>query len=147
MKTVFPVATTVGFDRRTTVKGQPARGIVWPGRCVGWWTEYEHRADGTQVDYVDVSVTLYRTPAQALAALQEPAFGPVRVLSNGAKVRTATDGGSVATAMRNVMVVSTSSQLPVDGSGVPDYAGGPDVSAPVQMKIHRRIHAAILKLR
>jgi hypothetical protein len=49
--------------------------------------------------------------------------------------------------MRNVTVVSTSSQLPVDGSGVPDYAGGPDVSASVQMKIHRRIHAAVLKLR
>ena len=107
----------------------------------------EHRADGTQVDYVDVSVTLYRTPAQALVALNEPAFGPVRSLSNGAKVRTATDGGSVTTAMRNVMVVSTSSRLPVDGSGVPDYAGGPDVPASVQMKIHRRIHAAVLRLR
>jgi len=99
------------------------------------------------VDYVDVSVTLYTTPKQALVALREPAFGPVRVLSNGAKVRTATDGGWIASVMRNVMVHSGSSNLPVDANGVPDFAGGPDVPASVQMKIHRRIHAAVLRLR
>jgi len=147
MKTVFPTATTVGFDRRATVKFQEARSPIWPGRCVGWWTEYEHLANGVQVDYVDVGVTLYKTPKQALIALREPAFGPVRVLSNGPKVRIGTDGGGIASVMRNAMVSSGSSHLPVDAGGVPDFAGGPDVSASVQMKIHRRIHAAVLRLR
>ena len=148
MKTVFPAAAPVGFNRRAAIKFQSPRAPVWPGRCVGWWTEYEHlAADGTQVDYVDVGVTLYRTPAQARVALREPAFGPVRVLSNGAKVRTATDGGSVASVIRNVMITSTSSHLPVDAGGVPDFAGGPDIPASVQMKIQRRIHAAVLRLR
>jgi len=148
MKTVFPAAATVGFDRRAAIKFQSARAPVWPGRCVGWWTEYEHvAADGTQADYVDIGVTLYGTPAQALVALREPAFGPVRVLSNGAKVRTAADGGSVASVIRNVMISSTSSRLPVDAGGIPDFAGGPDVPAVVQMKIQRRIQAAVLRLR
>ena len=147
VKTVFPAAKEIGFRHRSSVKFQEARSPIWPGRCVGWWTEYEHIANGVQVDYVDVGVTLYKTPKQALVALREPAFGPVRVLSNGAKVRTATDGGSIASVMRNVMVSSGSSHLPVDAGGVPDFAGGPDVSASVQMKIHRRIHAAVLRLR
>ena len=147
VRTVFPAAKQVGFHNRSSVKFQEARSPIWPGRCVGWWTEYEHLANGVQVDYVDVGVTLYKTPKQALAALREPAFGPVRALSNGVKVRTATDGGSIASVMRNVMVSSTSSQLPVDAGGVPDFAGGPDVAASVQMKIHRRIHAAVLRLR
>ena len=137
----------VGFSNRSSVKFQGARSPIWPGRCVGWWTEYEHLANGAQVDYVDVGVTLYKTPKQALVALREPAFGPVRVLSNGARLRIATDGGSIASVMRNVMVSSTSSHLPVDAGGVPDFAGGPDVSASVQMKIHRHIHAAVLRLR
>ena len=93
VKTVFPPAKPVGFNNRSSVRFQEARAPVWPGRCVGWWTEYEHLANRAQVDYVDVGVTLYKTPKQALAALREPAFGPVRVLSDGAKVRTATDGG------------------------------------------------------
>ena len=147
MKTVFPAATTVGFSQRVTIKFLPARAPVWPGRCVGWWTEYEHLADGAQVDYVDVGVTLYRTPAQALVAFREPAFGRVRVLSNGAKVRTSTDGGLIASVIRNVVISSTSSFLPVDAGGVPDFAGGPDLPALVQMKIHRRMHAAVLRLR
>lgn len=147
VKTVFPAAKQVGFSRRSSVRFQEARAPVWPGRCVGWWTEYEHLANGVQVDYVDVGVTLYKTPKQALVALREPAFGPVRVLSNGAKVRTASDGGSIASVMRNVMVSSTSSHLPVDAGGVPDFAGGPDVPASVQMKLHRSIHAAVLRLR
>ena len=147
VKTVFPPAKQVGFNKRSSVRFQEARAPVWPGRCVGWWTEYEHRANGVQSDYVDVGVTLYKTPSQALVALREPAFGPVRVLSNGAKVRTATDGGSVASVMRNVMISSTSSHLPVDTGGVPDFAGGPDVPASVQMKLHRSVHAAVVRLR
>jgi len=146
-KAVFPAAKPVGFSNRSSVKFQGARAPIWPGRCVGWWTEYEHLANGVQVDYVDVGVTLYKTPKQALVALNEPAYGLVRVLANGAKVRTATDGGGVASVMRNVMVSSTSSHLPVDAGGVPDFASGPDVPASVQMKIHRRIHAAVLRLR
>jgi hypothetical protein len=125
---------------------QPSRAPVWPGRCAGWWTEYQHFADGAQVDYVDVGVTLYRTPAQALTALREPAFGPFRVLSNGAKVRVSTDGGAVASVIRNVMISSTSSFLPTDAGGVPDFAGGPDLPVSAQMKIHRRIQSAVLRL-
>ena len=148
LKTVFPAATTVGFTQRATVRFQSPRAPVWPGRCVGWWTEYEHlAADGTQIDYLDVGVTLYRTPAQALVALREPAFAQVRVLSNGAKVRTSADGGSVASVIRNVMITASSSHLPVDTGGVPDFAGGPDIPASVQMKIHRRIHTAVLRMR
>ena len=147
LKTVFPAATTVGFSQRATIKYQSPRAPVWPGRCVGWWTEYERLADRTQVDYVDVGVTLYRTAAQARVALREPAFGPVRVLSNGAKVRTAIDGGAVASVIRNVMISSTSSGRPVVAGGIPDFAGGPDAPAYVQMKIHYRIHAAVLRLR
>ena len=98
-------------------------------------------------DYVDVGITLYRTPAQALVALREPAYGPTRMLSNGAKVRTATDGGAVASVIRNVMIGSTSSNLPVDAAGVPDFAGGPDVLTAAQMRIHRRMQSAILRLR
>jgi hypothetical protein len=146
VKTVFPSAKQVGFTRRSSVRFQEARGIAWPGRCVGWWTEYEHLANGVQVDYVDVGITLYKTPKQALAALSEGALGPVRVEPNGARFRTASDGGSVVSVMRNVMVGSTSSQLPPDANGIPDYAGGADVPVSVLMRIHRRIHAAILKL-
>ena len=147
VRALFPTAKQVGFSQRSSVKFQEARAPIWPGRCVGWWTEYEHRANGVQVDYVDVGVTLYKTPKQALASLSEAAFGPVRVLSNGARVRTASDGGAIASVVRNVVVSSTSSHLPVDGNGVPDFAGGPNVSASVQMKIHRRIHTAVLRLR
>lgn len=94
------------------------------------------------MDYADVGVTLYRTPRQALFALREPAFGPVRVLSNGARVRAGTDGGAVASVIRNVIISSTSSFLPTDAGGVPDFAGGHDLPVSVQMKIHRRIQAA-----
>ena len=141
---MFPAPKTVGFNQRGPIKFQPPRKPVWPGRCVGWWTEYQHVADGVQVDYVDVSVTLYRTPTQALFALREPALGSVRVLFNGAKVRA--DGGAVASVIRNVMITSTSSFLPADAGGVPDFAGGPDLPISAQMKIHRRIHSAVLRL-
>jgi hypothetical protein len=147
VKAVFPTAKQVGFTTRSSVRFQEARGIVWPGRCVGWWVEYEHRANGVQVDYVDVGITLYMTPKQARAALSEGDMGPVHVQPDGARVRIASDGGSVVSAIRNVMVTSTSSELPPDGNGIPDYAGGPDLPVSVLMKIHRRIHAAVVKLR
>ena len=146
IKSVFPAPKTVGFSQRGPIKFQPPRAPVWPGTCVGWWTEYQHFADGAQVDYVDVGVTLYRTPTQALFALREPAFGPARVLSNGARVRASADGGGVASVIRNIMVSSTSSFLPADAGGVPDFAGGPDLPISAQMKIHRRIQSAVLRL-
>ena len=147
IRTVFPGAKVVGFSRRSSVRFQEARSPIWPGRCVGWWTEYEHRANGAQIDYVDVGVTLYATHKQALVALREPAYGDFRVLASGAVVRVGSDGGGVASVMRNVFVSSSSSHLPVDAGGIPDFAGGPDVPASVQMKIHRSIHAAVLRLR
>ena len=36
---------------------------------------------------------------------------------------------------------------PITHAAFSDFAGGPDVAASVQMKIHRRIHAAVLRLR
>ena len=137
IKTVFPAAKTVGFSHRSPIKFQEPRAPVWPGRCVGWWTEYQHFVDGKRVDYVDAGITLYRTHAQALFALREPAYGPVRVLSNGARVRVSADGSGVASVVRNVMIGSYASA----GSG-----GVPELPLSTLMKIHRRIQSAVFRL-
>ncbi len=140
IKSVFPAAKTVGFSHRGPIKFQEPRAPVWPGRCVGWWTEYQHFADGKQVDYVDAGITLYRTHAQALFALREPAFGSVRVLSNGARVRVSADGSGVVSVIRNVMISSTSSYASAGSGGVPE------LPLSTLMKIHRRIQSAVLRL-
>ena len=69
---------------------------------------------------------------------------PVKVLPDGARMRVAYDGGGVVSVMRNVFISTTSSYLPTDANGVPDFAGGPDVRLRVQLKIHRLAHQVIL---
>jgi hypothetical protein len=124
-----------------------ARAPIWPGRCAGWWTEYERIANGEQIAYVDASVTLYRTHAQAMTALMEPAYDWPKALRNGGAVRLALDGGGAASVIRNVFISTVSSHLPTDAAGVPDFAGGPDIGLAAQLRIHNRIHSAVLRLR
>ena len=148
IRALFPSAKAVGFSVRGPITYQRARAPVWPGRCVGWWAEYRHIAPDKYVEaYVDVSVTLYRTPAQALFALREPAYTSTQILPDGARARFASDGSGIASVMRNVFISSQSSFLPTDTKGVPDFRGGPDFGIPVLMKIHRRIHATVLRRR
>jgi hypothetical protein len=145
IKTVFPNARAVGFSDRGPTKFQDPRAPVWPGRCVGWWVEYQRIGPTGKVEsYADVNVTVYRTHAQALAALTEPLAVPTRTMADGARVRV---GDSWAlSVIGNVLVGATSSFLPVDANGIPDFKGGPDLSSAVLMRIHRAIHANILRL-
>lgn len=143
IRALFPAAKAVGFSRRGPITFQQARAPVWPGRCSGWWTEYRRIGPGGPA-YVDVSVTLYRTTAQALGALSEPAYTSTRTLSDGAKVRFSWDGSGIASVIRNAFISSQSSFLPTDTKGIPDFRGGPDVAVAAMMKIHRRIHATVL---
>ena len=150
VKAVFPKAKTIGFARRGPVKFQGARGLIFPGRCVGWWVEYQNiRQDGSVESYVDVSVTLYRTPAQTLAPLHEPLQGLIGNMADGAKVNTVVgDGFGVLSVIRNVFISTTSSELPSDANvRAPDHAGDPDISDAALMKIHHAIHAQVLQLR
>ena len=110
-------------------------------KCGGWWTTYTGYR-GTQA-FTEVSVTLFKSRSNVLAALAEPLSGPVQVLPKGVRVRTrvktlALDSG-VASVVGNVFISS-------GGSG-PDriYSGAESVRA--QMRIHRRIHAAVLASR
>jgi hypothetical protein len=114
LKSVFPAANAVGFTDRLQIKVEPARQPVWPGRCGAFWTTY--RGDG---ENVDVAVTLYKTSKDVGAALAEPLASLVRVLPNGAGVRTEGPSvGSVAgtpssstgavSAFRNLFISSTS---------------------------------------
>jgi len=146
VKAVFPAAKKIGFTRRGPVKFQGQRGLKFPGWCAGWWVEYQNIGPRGDVDsYVDVSVTLYRTAAQTLAPLHEPAYGLIGNLGDGGKVNFL-PGGALSV-IRNVFVSTTSSQLPSDANGFPDGAGGPDISDPALMKIHRAIHAQVVQLR
>jgi hypothetical protein len=44
------------------------------------------------------------------------------------------------------VIVSSSSSYPLDANNVPDRTRPPDVDASVQMKIHRRVQAGVLRL-
>jgi hypothetical protein len=90
---------------------------------------------------------LYKTRRDALVALDEPAYGPIRILPNGVRMRAlvsrpSVDGdasrevGGVASVVGNVFISSTGQGRP------PAYRGNEAVRA--QMRIHRRIHAAVL---
>jgi len=148
IRTLFPSAKAVGFSERGPITFQQARSPVRPGRCSGWWAEYRRMGPGGLARaYVDVSATLYRTPAQALVALREPAYTSTRTLSDGAQIRSAWDGSGIASVIRNVFIGSQSSFLPTDTKGIPDFRGGPDVAVAAMMKIHRRIHTSVLRLR
>ena len=49
--------------------------------------------------------------------------------------------------IRNVFISTVSSHLPTDAAGVPDFAGDPDIGLAAQLRIHNRIHSAVLRLR
>ena len=107
---------------------------MWPGRCAGWWAEYRLIGPpGLAESYVDVSVTLYRTPGQALSALREPAYASTRVLSDGARARFARYGSGIASVIRNVFISSQSSSLRTDtkGGGL-EFPVGPDFGIPLR---------------
>ena len=138
LKGVFPKANAIGFTARQPVSRASLRAPVWPGTCAKWFTRYRRGSAG-----VDVSMTLYKTHKQALVALKEPASGPVERLSNGALVRkyrstTSVDGvmkqaAGVASVYRNVFISSVS---------IEDKA----ISLPAQIRLHRHIHAGVLRL-
>jgi hypothetical protein len=147
IKSVFPTANEIGFSKRGRTTFQGARAPVWPGRCVGWWVEYQRFGPAGRVEsYADVLVTLYGTHAQALVALSEPLGIPTVTLANGARARVAPAQGWVGSVIGNVHISSTSSFLPAK-NGIPDFKGGPDLSLAALMRIHRTIHANVLRLR
>ena len=137
LKTVLPEATSVGFRLRRTISRQGARAPIWPGRCGAFWTTYEDNGAA-----VDVSITLYETPRALAAPLAEPAYGPIRVLPNGARIRTigpvvigvdSEPAGQtgVVSAYRNIFISSTSISL--RKTPVPIAA---------QLRLHRAIEIA-----
>ena len=78
-----------------------------------------------------------------------PAFGPIRTLPNGVRIRTSVykpvrDGvveheeRQIVSVVRNVIILSGGQSKP------PDYRGSEAVRA--QLRIHRRIQAAVLAL-
>ena len=147
IKSVFPTASQIGFSRRGRTTFQEARAPVWPGRCVGWWVEYQRLGPAGRVEsYADVVVTLYGTHAQALVALSEPLGVPTVTLANRVRARVAPTHGWVGSVIGNVFISSTSSFLPAL-NGIPDFKGGPDLSPAALLRIHRAIHAKVLRLR
>ena len=87
------------------------------------------------------SGALYATAHDVDAALAEPAYGPVQLQSNGARIRTtsrATETSTtpgVVSAYRNLFISSYSG-----------YKPGPRVPIVVQWRIHRAIEAAFSAL-
>lgn len=147
LKSVFPSAKSIGFLVRRQISPQGARAPIWPGRCGAFWTTYESKGAS-----IDLSITLYATPHDVRAALAEPAYGPVQVLPNGARVRTSgpvavsvnnTPGSStgVASVFRNLFISSGS--ISVATSANPSATAVPIAA---QLRIHRRIYAAARSL-
>jgi hypothetical protein len=147
LKSVFPSAKSIGFRVRRQIRSQGARAPIWPGRCGAFWTTYEGNGAPT-----DVTVTLYATAHNVLAALAEPLYGAVQVLPNGARVRTSgpapvnvngAPGSStgVVSAFRNLFISSGS----IDVSTSADPTATP-VPIAVQLHIHRRMYAAARSL-
>jgi hypothetical protein len=112
-----------------------ARVPIWPGRCGAFWTTYE--GNGASID---VSVTLYATSHDVRAALAEPALGPVRVLPNGARVRTREPvaGSANNTPSSETVVVSAFRNLFI--TTVSELTAPVPIAA--QLRIHQRIYAA-----
>jgi len=140
MKTVFPAARTVGWTTRSPImRVRGRRQPFWPGWCGNWRAKYTG-LPGRPSAFAEISVSLYRTPRHGLVALSEPAFGPVQVLANGVRTRTLVDHstGMVASLARNVFISSTGCCGPPPG-----YDGRGAVRE--QMRIHRAIHARVLK--
>jgi hypothetical protein len=139
MASVFPRASTVRFVKRTEIKRSAARQPIWPGWCgrTSWSTTYTGPKGS-----VEVRVALYATSDDVEAALAEPAYGPVQVQSNGARIRTTTRATETSTtpgvvsAYRNLFISSYSG-----------YGPGPRVPIVVQWRIHHAIAVAFSALR
>ena len=157
MKTVFPKAGAVGFSatRHGVTRVTHPRAQYYPGFCGAWHTTYtDERMSDRHLPrpfraFAEVRVSLYMTHASAMLALYEPAFGASVKLPNGAWIRTYVDRpsingdasrqvGYVASVVGNVFIESIGQGRP------PAYRGGEAVRA--QMRIHRRIQAAVLAL-
>lgn len=118
---------------------QPRRQPFYPGFCGQWWTQYRGPAG-----YVDVSITIYRTSRQVDAPLREPAYLSLRLLGNGARVRSASDGSG---RVRHAQRLREQCQFLSPGrrQRVPKVAGGPDLPVGVHMRIHRLVHQAVIR--
>lgn len=156
MKTVFPKAGAVGFGTRWRIARTGRRAPYWKGWCGNWSTTYtdyrgspERQPQRPYRAFAEVTVSLYKTHQDALVALDEPAYGPIRILPNGVRMRTlvsrpSVNGdasrqvGGVASVVGNVFISSGGQGRP------PVYRGNEAVRA--QARIHRRIHAAVLRL-
>jgi len=153
MKTVFPNAGTVGFKTRWKIHRARRRGPTWPGWCGSWRTTY---ADSPALRpyhgraFAEVEVSLYKTRREALVALREPAFGPIRNLPNGVRMRALVwrsnvngkashEVGGVASVVGNVFISST-------GQGRPTARERGEQAVRAQIRIHRHIQAAVLRL-
>jgi len=127
-------------------------GAAWPGWCSDWRTTYADLPDQTlrpNRAFAQVRVSLYKTHRAALVALDEPAYGPMLRLPSGALTRTLVSSpsvngdatrevGGVASVVGNVFISSVGQGRP------PAHRGSEAVRA--QMRIHRRIQAAVLAL-
>lgn len=155
MKTVFPKAGTVGFNSHSRITRAGRRAPLFDGWCGNWRTTYtDERIPDQKLRpyraFAQFLVSLYKTHREALVALDEPAYGPIRKLRNGVRIRTQVSNpsvngdatrqvGGVVSVVGNVFISSLGQGRP------PAYQGSEAVRA--QMRIHRRIQAAVLALR
>jgi hypothetical protein len=152
IKAVFPKAETMGFNTRSRIVRRGRRHPYWPGWCSNWSTSYSDQPDRKlrpSRAFAQVSVSLYKTHRDALVALAEPALGVIRTLPYGVQMRTLVASPSVnGDASRQVgYVASVVGNVFISSNGQgrrPRHQGSEAVRA--QMRIHRRIHAAILAL-
>jgi hypothetical protein len=79
-----------------------------------------------------------------MVALAEPLYGPVEALPNGARVRTGHEELSVNGFMKRVVGVASVYRNVFIWSGSGGYK---PISLADQMRLHRRIHAAVRALR
>ena len=114
---------------------------MFPGRCGAFWATYESKGES-----VDIAVTLYRNSSDVAPALAEPLYGLVRVLANGARIRTyGPSAGSVdgtpsssygaVSAFRNLFISSTSISTRMT-----------PVPASAQLRIHRLVENGFARL-
>ena len=140
LKGVFPPARTAGFAGRSHIKVQGARDPIYPGRCSAFWATYSVRPGET----VDVVVTLYKSAKDLSAPLAEAAVGPVRRLSNGARVRTFQGSSGVNGApAKDTYVESAYRKILIQGTSI-STAGTP-VPIPAQLRLHRLIENAFTR--
>src|SRR5215213_2530880 len=143
MKSVFPKAATVGFESRASIVSQRRPPIPRGGWCGSWSTTYKGRP-GRPDALASVVVGLYKSRAKALRKFAEArVLGPAMVFPNGVRLRAFADSNAacVASVVRTVFIMSAGRRTCLQAT---DYPGSEAVAA--QMRIHRRIHAAVLRL-